>query len=135
MSEGWIWIDLAVALAAHREQLAEHGGGDGVRDMALLESAMGRPRNLAAYDDPDAAALAASYAFGIARNHPFVDGNKRTAVVVSEAFLLLNGFALDASDAELVVAFLALAAGELSEEELAGWFRARIEGRDPRPDA
>lgn len=126
MSGHWIWVAPAVALAAHREQLAEHGGGDGVRDVGLLEGAMARPINLAAYGDPDVAALAASYAFGIARNHPFVDGNKRTAAVVSETFLGLNGLLLDASDAEIVVTFLALAAGELSEEELADWFRQRI---------
>jgi death-on-curing protein len=119
----WVWIATEVALAAHAEQLAEHGGGEGVRDAGMLDSAMARPRNLADYGDPDAAALAAAYAFGIARNHPFVDGNKRTAAVVSETFLVLNGHALDASDAELVVAFVALAAGELGEEELADWFR------------
>ena len=126
MSQGWIWIATDVALAAHAEQLAEHGGGDGVRDAGLLDSAMARPQNLASYGEPDAAALAAAYAFGIARNHPFVDGNKRTAAVVSETFLMLNGHALDASDAELVVAFLGLAAGELSEDELAHWFRERV---------
>ena len=115
-----------MALAAHAEQLAEHGGGEGIRDAGLLDSAMARPRNLAEYADPDAAALAAAYAFGIARNHPFVDGNKRTAAVVSETFLLLNGHGLDATDAELVVAFLALAACELSEDELADWFRSRL---------
>jgi death on curing protein len=117
-----------VAVAAHAEQLAEHGGGEGVRDERLLESAMARPQNLAAYGDPDIADLAAAYAFGIARNHPFVDGNKRTAAVVSETFLVLNGQSLTASDAELVVAFLALAAGELSEEEMADWFRDRLGG-------
>ena len=120
----WRWVTIEVALAAHAEQIAEHGGGVGVRDANLLDSAMARPRNFAAYGDPDAAALAAAYAYGIARNHPFVDGNKRTAAVVSETFLLLNGLTLMASDAELVVTFLALAAGELSEEELADWFRA-----------
>lgn len=87
---------------------------------------MARPRNLAAYGEPDAAALAAAYAFGIARNHPFVDGNKRTAAVVSELFLVANGYALGASDAELVVAILALAAGELAEEEMADWFRRHL---------
>ena len=126
MTQQWIWVTLDVAIAAHREQLAEHGGGDGVRDITLLESAMARPQNVAAYGDPDVAELAASYAFGIARNHPFVDGNKRTAAVVSETFLMLNGHELTASDAELVVTFLALAAGELPEEELAQWFRNHI---------
>ena len=99
-----------------------------MRDRALLESAMARPRNLAAYGEPDAAALAGAYAYGIARNHPFVDGNKRTAAVVSETFLVLNGYRLTATDAEVVVAFLALAAGEQSEEEMADWFRERVGG-------
>jgi death on curing protein len=126
MTQQWTWVTLEVAKAAHAEQLAEHGGGDGVRDIALLESAMVRPQNLTQYGEPDIAELAASYAFGIAKNHPFVDGNKRTAAVVSETFLVLNGGALLASDAELVVAFVALAAGELSEEELAAWFREHL---------
>ena len=126
MSRDRIWVASEVAMAAHAEQLAEHGGGEGVRDPGALESAMARPRNLAVYGDPDVAALVAAYAFGIGRNHPFVYGNKRTAAVVSEAFLSLNGHALEASDAELVVAFLALAAGELSEEEIADWFRQRL---------
>ena len=98
---------------------------------------MARPINLAAYGEPDAAALAAAYAFGIARNHPFIDGNKRTAAVVSETFLTLNGFRLDAEDAELVVQFLALAAGETTEDELAAWFRngSPARRRSPcRPD-
>ena len=89
---------------------------------------MARPLNLAAYEEPDAAALAASYAYGIARNHPFVDGNKRTALVVSETFLMLNGYELEASDADLVLTFLALAAGDLSEADLAQWFRDHIVG-------
>lgn len=118
-----VWIAVEVAMAAHAEQLAEHGGASGVRDAGALESAMMRPRNLADYGAPDIAALAAAYAFGIARNHPFVDGNKRTAAVVAETFLALNDHALSASDAELVVTILALAAGELTEEELADWFR------------
>lgn len=126
MAHQWIWVTLAVAEAAHAEQLSEHGGGQGVRDAGLLESAMARPQNLALYGEPDAAALAAAYGFGIARNHPFVDGNKRTAAVVAETFLLSNGFKLLASDAELVVAILALASGELSEDELADWFRGHL---------
>lgn len=128
MAKDWIWVALAVAKSAHAEQIAEHGGGEGVRDEGLLESGMARPLNLAAYGEPDAAELAAAYAYGIARNHPFVDGNKRTAAVVSETFLVLNGYSLNATDAELVVAFLALAAGELSEEELADWFRGHLHG-------
>lgn len=123
----WIWVDLAVAIAAHEEQLAEHGGAVGVRDSNMLESAMARPLNLVAHGEPDAAELAASYAFGIARNHPFVDGNKRTAAVVSETFLVLNGLKLTCDDVELVTTFLALAAGELTVEQLSDWFRAHIE--------
>jgi death-on-curing protein len=126
MAREWRWIAAEVALAAHNEQLAEHGGGEGVRDLGLFESAMARPQNLAAYGEPDAAALAASYAFGLARNHPFVDGNTRTAAVVMETFLNANGFELQANDAEIVVVILALAPGELSEDELALWLRERI---------
>ena len=114
------------ALAAHLEQLAEHGGGDGVRDQGLFESAMVRPQNRAAYGEADAASLAANYAFSIARNHPFIDGNKRTALVVSELFLAKNGLLVDSRDAETLAVFLDLAAGELTEDELAGWFRERI---------
>ena len=126
MARQWVWVALDVAQAAHHEQLVEHGGGEGIRDAGLLESAMTRPQQLANYGEPDLAALAAAYAFGIARNHPFIDGNKRTAAVVSETFLALNGAELQASDAELVVAFLALAAGELTEAELADWFRLHL---------
>ena len=122
-NQAWVWIDPAVILAVHEEQLAEHGGAAGVRDTGMLESALARPRNLALYGQPDVCELAASYAFGLARNHPFVDGNKRTAAVVSETFLMLNGYDLTASDAEVVVAFVALAAGELTEAELTDWFR------------
>ncbi len=131
MAQDWIWVAIAVAQAAHLEQLAEHGGAAGVRDARLLESAMARSQNLVAYGEPDAAQLAAAYAFGIARNHPFADGNKRTAAVVSETFLVLNGYQLVASDAELVVAFLSLAAGELSEEEMADWFRTHLLAAQP----
>lgn len=119
----WVWVALDVAVAAHEEQLAEHGGAAGIRDANMLESAMARPLNLLAYGEPDAAELAAGYAYGIARNHPFVDGNKRTAVVVSETFLMLNGFALTCEDDELVATFLKLAAGDLSADVLASWFR------------
>lgn len=122
----WIWVELGVALAAHEEQLAEHGGAAGVRDPSMLESAMARPLNLIAYEDPDVADLAASYAFGIARNHPFVDGNKRTAAVVSETFLMLNGYTLGCSDVEYVTTFLALAAGDMAVEQLGAWFRQHI---------
>ena len=122
----WIWIERAFAIAVHDAQLAVHGGGAGIRDEGLLDSALARPRNLAVYEKPDEAALAASYAFGIARNHAFVDGNKRTALVVAETFLADNGYMLDASNAELAVLFQHLAAGEVAEDELAAWFRERI---------
>ena len=126
MPHDWIWVAVSVAEAAHLEQLAEHGGGEGVRDARLLDSAMARAQNLHAYGEPDAASLAAAYAFGIARNHPFIDGNKRTAAVIAETFLALNGYRLNATDAELVVTIVALAAGELSERELADWFRDHL---------
>jgi death-on-curing protein len=117
------WLGLDFLLAVHDAQIAEHGGGEGVRDLGLLESALARPLNLAAYGEPDLAALAAALGFGIARNHPFVDGNKRTAYVAVETFLTLNGLLVTASDAECVVTFLALAAGELPEDSLAAWLR------------
>jgi death on curing protein len=125
----WTWVDASVALAIHDEQLAEHGGATGVRDGGAFESAMARPINLAAYGEPDASALAASYAFGLARNHAFVDGNKRTAYVVAEIFLALNGIKLTSSDAEGILTFVALAAGDLSEDALADWFRASTRAR------
>ena len=123
-----LWIDRTLALAIHERQLAEHGGGIGVRDEALLESALARPRQLFAYGHPppDLAALAASLAFGIARNHPFVDGNQRTAAVACEAFLVLNGAALRASNLELYPAYLSLAEGVLDETEFADWLRPRL---------
>lgn len=124
--EDWIWIAECVALLVHNEQLAEHGGGEGLRDAGALESAMMRPRNLIEYGSPDAAALTAAYAFGIARNHPFVDGNKRAAAVISESFLITNGYILMASDEELVASIQSLASGELTEEQLAAWLRERI---------
>ncbi len=116
-----VWIDPEVVLAVHDEQLAEHGGQPGVRDHGLLDSALARPRNQFAYGETSLARLAASYALGISRNHPFLDGNKRTSLVVAELFLELNGLTLDASDADCVTTFLALAAGELAEEDLARW--------------
>ena len=125
---GPIWVDASVALAIHDEQLAEHGGASGIRDANAFESAMARPINLAAYGEPDMAAMAAAYAFGLARNHAFVDGNKRTAYVVAEMFLALNGIALTSSDADGILTFVALAAGDLGEDDLADWFR-----RDIRP--
>jgi death-on-curing protein len=117
------WIGPELALAIHEEQIREHGGADGVRDSGLLESALARPRNAWGYGVEDPCALAAALGHGIARNHPFIDGNKRTAFVAVETFLLLNGVALLASDAESVVAVLDLAAGEMTEEEFAAWLR------------
>jgi death-on-curing protein len=117
------WLPKEAVLAMRARQLAEHGGGEGVRDEGLLESALERPRNKHAYGEPDLFDLAATYAFGIARNHPFVDGNKRTALVTSRTFLLVNGFQVGASKEDRLRTFLALAAGELGEDELAAWFR------------
>ena len=115
----WVWVMRSVVVAAHHEQLAEHGGATGIRDAGLLDSALARPENLAAYGDPDVASLAASYGFGIIRNHPFVDGNKRAALIATELFLALNGVDLVVDDAECVLVVLSLAAGELNEEEFA----------------
>jgi death-on-curing protein len=119
----WRWLSEAVILAIHDEQLAEHGGGSGVRDAGLLSSALARPEQLAHYGRPDVADLAAAYAFGIARNHPFVDGNKRTAFVAAGLFLALQGQRLVADDADKVMTVLALAAGDISEAQFAAWLR------------
>lgn len=120
------WLDLDLTLAIHDRQLAEHGGGVGLRDLGMLESALSRPLNAWSYGDPDLASLAAAYAFGIARNHPFVDGNKRTAWVLARLFLHLNGQTLAFEPADAIRIVLQLAAGEVSEGELAAWFRKRI---------
>jgi death-on-curing protein len=122
----WRWLREDVILALHDEQLAEHGGLAGIRDIGMLQSALERPVNAAAYGRPDACDLAAAYAYGIARNHPFADGNKRTAAVAGLLFLLQNGVAFRIGEAELVVMILALAAGELGEAEAAQWFRERV---------
>ena len=119
----WTWIDPAVVLAIHDQQLAEHGGASGVRDMRLLESALARPMQLEAYGDPDVFDLAAVYAHGIARNHPFVDGNKRTAYVVCMLFLRLHGFGVNAPAPTRVSLVERLGKGEIQREELAGWLR------------
>lgn len=119
------WIDPRVLLMLHEESVAEHGGGRGVRDVGLLESALMRPQNLAAYN-PDAgiAELAASYAYGLAKNHPFVDGNKRAAFLSVGVFLGINGFTLTASPVDAIQAVLALAGGDMVEEEFAVWLKA-----------
>jgi len=122
----WIWVARSVVLALHDEQLAEHGGGSGLRDEGLLDSALARPLNLESYGDPDAADLAAAYAFGVAKNHPFVDGNKRTAAVAMELFLDQNGYELTATDEALVLTILALADGSSSETDLADWVRGNM---------
>lgn len=121
-----VWLDATDALAIHDRQLAEHGGGTGVRDLGLLESALGRPINRWAYGEQDVATLAAAYAFGVARNHPFVDGNKRTAWVLARLFLALNGQRLVFDPDDAIRTVLALAAGDLSEDELADWFRTHL---------
>ena len=123
-----IWIERPLAIAIHERQLAEHGGGIGVRDDNLLDSALARPQQLHTYGDPapDLAGLAASLAFGLARNHPFVDGNKRTAHVCYRVFLALNGVDLDARDEDKYVSMIALAEGSLSDAEFATWLRQHI---------
>lgn len=123
-----VWITRALALAIHERQLAEHGGGIGVRDEALLESALAGPQQLHAYGNPspDLADLAASLAYGLARNHPFVDGNKRTAHVCYYVFLALNDARLDASMDEMYVQMLSLAEGSLAEADFAAWLRRHV---------
>lgn len=123
IEKSWVWLDQAVMLAVHDEQLAEHGGGSGVRDTGMFESALNRPRHLAVYGEPDFADLAASYGVGLAKNHPFVDGNKRTAFVAVELFLALNGYDLTASDEDCVLTMLAVAAGDMEEAAFAEWIR------------
>ena len=120
----WNWLREDVLYAVHDAQLAEHGGLAGVRDAGLFASALARPQNVAAYGSPDHAELAAAYGFGIARNHPFIDGNKRTAFIAVELFLGLNGYGLLADDVACVLTMLAVAAGELEEDAFAGWIKA-----------
>lgn len=122
----WIWVPLDAVLAIHDEQISEHGGKGGVRDPAVVDSALARPRNLVAYGKPDAAPLAAAYAFGLCNNHGFLDGNKRTAYVVAEAFLDLNGYTMEVSDDAIVNTMLAVASGVMLEKQLAEWFRSVI---------
>ena len=119
----WVWVDRSVLLAVHDELLAEHGGDAGLRDAGLFDSALARPLNLAAYGKPDVADLAASYAVGLAKNHPFIDGNKRTVFVAMELFLALNGSELTAGDTDCVLTMLAVAAGDIDEAALAEWLR------------
>ncbi len=119
----WVWLDREVLLAIHEAQLSEHGGGPGIRDEGLFDSAIAKPRNLAADGKPDVAALAAAYGWGICRNHAFIDGNKRTGFVAAELFLRLNGHVLKASDADSVMVMLGVAAGDVSEDQFAEWLR------------
>jgi death-on-curing protein len=118
------WVTKSVVLAIHEQQIAEHGGTQGIRDIGLLESALTRPQNLAAYGEPDLTGMAAAYAFGIARNHPFLDGNKRTSYVVAVVFLRLNGLDISSDEATRLQIWMSLAAGELTEDQLAEWLRS-----------
>ena len=127
MTRAWTWVARDVVRAIHERQLAEHGGGAGLRDEGLLLSALARPETLALYGEPDVADLAAAYAFGIVRNHPFVDGNKRTAWVVARLFLAINGATLKFDPMDAVTSVERLAAGSVGEPAMAAWFRARID--------
>lgn len=128
----WRWINKQALLLLHGESLAEHGGAEGLRDDGLLGSALARPLNLLAYAEPDVAALAASYAMGVAKNHPFVDGNKRAAFLAVGMFLYLNGYRLNATQADATVTVLALAADDIGEEQFASWLRTKIVVRSPK---
>ena len=119
-----VWLSKQIVLAIHDEQLAEHGGAAGVRDEGLLESALARPLNRASYGDPDIAELAAVYAMGIVRNHPFVDGNKRTGFAALDMFLALNGAKFEPPEVDATIAILKLAAGETTDEEFIAWVRS-----------
>ena len=121
----WRWLVEGIVIAVHAEQIAEHGGSDGIRDRGLLSSALFRPRNLAGYGTPAVFELAAAYAFGIIQNHPFVDGNKRSGFLAAYVFLALNGWKLIAAEAAAVEAVLALASGGISEAEFAAWLKAQ----------
>jgi len=118
------WIDLSVVLAIHEQQIAEHGGSLGIRDLGLIESALGRPQNLLLYNSPDIFDLAAAYGYGLAQNHGFIDGNKRTAYVVTRLFLILNGYDISTSAVEKVITFEKVGKGEIDQTALASWLRA-----------
>lgn len=125
----WRWVNRQALLLLHAESLAEHGGAAGLRDAGLLDSALARAQNLAAYGErdsqPDHAQLAAAYGFGLAKNHAFVDGNKRAAFLATGLFLALNGYRLTATQADATLTMLALAAGEIDEAAFAAWIRER----------
>ena len=120
----WRWLEAADLIAMHRELVAEFGGPPGLRDHTLLESAAARPKHLAAYGPASAFELAAAYAYGLARNHPFIDGNKRISLIAAFTFLALNGWEVQAEEAATVLVFLDLAAGKLDEKQLARWLEA-----------
>ncbi|MDM0114115.1 type II toxin-antitoxin system death-on-curing family toxin [Variovorax sp. J22R133] len=128
MSE-WRWVDRRSLLLLHEESLAEHGGAPGIRDEGLLKSALARPLNLVAYGEPDLAELAAAYGVGVAKNHPFVDGNKRAAFLAVGLCLALNGHRLVVSQAEATLTVLAVAASEIDEPAFAGWIREHMQPR------
>jgi death-on-curing protein len=117
------WIDLSVVLAIHEQQIAEHGGSLGIRDLGMIESALGRPRNLLLYNNPDIFDLAAAYGYGLVQNHGFIDGNKRTAYVVTRLFLVMNGYDIRASAVEKVITFEKIGKGEIDQNALAAWLR------------
>ena len=118
-----IWLSRDLVLAIHDEQLHEHGGASDIRDAGLLESALARPLNAAGYGNPDISELAALYAVGIVRNHPFIDGNKRTGYVALETFLRLNGCMFTATDADVVITVLRLAGGDITDDDFVAWVR------------
>ena len=122
----WRWVGLNVVLAIHDRQLAEHGGADGIRDLNAIESALARPLNLAAYGNPDAADLAAAYGYGLASNHGFLDGNKRTAWVTARLFLADNGQRLEFDPVDAIRTMEDVAGGRIGEADLAGWFRRHL---------
>jgi death on curing protein len=122
----FVWVEVDDAIAYHNDQIAQHGGLQGIRDQGLLESALSRPQMKAQFGVVDLATLGAAYAYGLARNHPFLDGNKRTALVVMETFLVLNGFEIAADNAEVVTVMLSVAAGEVSEDDLVLWLRSQL---------
>lgn len=127
------WLREEIVIAMHDEQLAEHGGSEGVRDEGLLLSALARPQNLTCYGEPNIFSLAAAYAFGLVRNHPFVDGNKRTAFVAAVLFLALNGWGFVGPEAESFAAMVAFARGEIDEEGFAAWLQSQsvpLDGRE-----
>ncbi len=125
----WKWVNRQVLLLLHDESLAEHGGASGLRDEGLLDSALARPLNLALYTEPDVADLAAAYGVGLAKNHPFIDGNKRAAFLAVGMFLAVNGCRLHATQVDATLTVLAVAAGDMDEVTFAQWIRAHIKPR------